>query len=75
MPSNASCRFLVAAPALFSAALLACDDAPTTDREASGWALEEELRITRTPEQEFGEVSAVAADGDDNIYVLDFFAQ
>ncbi len=75
MPSNADCRFLVAAPALFSAALLACDDAPTTDREASGWALEEELRITRTPEQEFGEVSAVAADADDNIYVLDSFAQ
>ena len=75
MPSNASCRFLVAAPALFSAALLACDDAPATDREASGWALEEELRLTRTPEQEFGRVSAVAADGDDNIYVLDSFAQ
>ena len=75
MPSSATCRFLVAAPALFSAALLACDDAPTTDREASGWALEEELRLTRTPEQEFGEVSAVAADADDNIYVLDSFAQ
>ena len=75
MPSSAGCRFLVAAPALFSATLLACDDAPTTDREASGWALEEELRLTRTPEQEFGRVSAVAADADDNIYVLDSFAQ
>lgn len=53
--------------------LAACDDRPAPDSAqgpAAGWFLEEELRIVGPPEG-FGEIEAVAADADDNIYVLD----
>ncbi len=41
----------------------------------SVWKIKEDLRLTGTPEQEFGKVGAVVADSDDNIYILDVFAQ
>lgn len=68
---------LLAAVALVSAGLLACDgSAPAADGNgANGWSLEEQLRLAGTPQQEFGAVTAVAADRDDNIYVFDAFAQ
>lgn len=50
-------------------------DAPRDDRAVGHWALEEELRLTGTPDHEFGRVHVVAADAEDNIYVLDIIAQ
>lgn len=71
MPSRATCRFLLASAGLVFTG--SCEGA--REPVAGGWSLEEELRLTATPEQEFGRVGAVAADGDDNIYVLDVLAQ
>ena len=71
MPSRAVRPFLLATTGLVFAG--SCDDA--REPEVAGWSLEEELRLTATPEQEFGGVTAVAADEDDNIYVLDMLAQ
>ena len=53
--------------------LAACDGRAARDSAqgpATGWFLEEELRIVGPPEG-FGVIEAVAADADDNIYVLD----
>ena len=76
MPSQTSRRLLLAFLASLSAGVPACNNAHDPDYGAiGGWTLEEELVLTGTPEQEFGSVFAVAADADDNIYVLDLFAQ
>lgn len=75
MPSSTSDGFLLVAAALASAGLLACDSPAPAANGADGWALEEELRLAGTPQQEFGAVTAVAADSDDNIYVFDALAQ
>lgn len=45
-----------------------------SDSPVAGWRLEEEVRIVGPPEG-FGAIEAVAADADDNIYVLDRMAQ
>lgn len=63
--------------------LAACDerggpdatrDGHAPDSPGAGWRLEEEVRIVGPPEG-FGAIEAVAADADDNIYVLDRMAQ
>lgn len=57
--------------------LAACGESESTNpagTSANGWRLEEEVRIVG-PAEGFGVVEAVAADGNDNIYVLDRMAQ
>lgn len=62
--------------ALLTASASACERASDADERVTGhWALEEEFRLTGTPDQEFGRVHVVAADAEDNIYVLDIIAQ
>ena len=76
MPSKTSRRLLLAVLTPASAGVATCDHDRDPDYGAvGGWALEEELVLTGTPEQGFGRVLAVAADADDDIYVLDLFAQ
>ena len=71
MPSRVVAPFLLLTAGFVFAG--ACENA--RESEVAGWSLEEDLRLTATPEQEFGRVGAVAADADDNIYVLDVIAQ
>ena len=57
--------------------LAACGESESTnpaETSANGWRLEEEVRIVG-PAEGFGVIEAVAADGNDNIYVLDRMAQ
>lgn len=74
--SDAIARWHLVAAASFSAGLAACGGTADEDPTATGrWFVHEQLRLTGTPEQEFGRVLAVAADEQDDIYVLDIFAQ
>lgn len=75
MPSRAVRRLPLATPGLLVALVSAGSCESAREPEVAGWSLEEEIRLTGTPEQEFGRVGAVAADEDDNIYVLDMLAQ
>lgn len=57
--------------------LAGCGESERTDpaaTSANGWHLEEEVRIVG-PTDGFGVIEAVAADNNDNIYVLDRMAQ